>query len=401
MDAMKQTRKLIVSRFDGEQGIFYLKPQNEDTEEQAVACKISLQGTANGHIRSVNINLALTDYEIVRFTNPYLDAENDLFKLKIGDKSIGYIIPYSSIEDSDGIVNEEFDEQQQAYKYYCVKAILEQTLFDKEATFDPIPFSKLVNTNSIFVIIYKRLIIGSDFKIEDYLPSFALRGYYYYPDTVRPNVSSLTTEMRIDPELSSLIDSRFLTCRNNESIKISAAENIVGQNPMMQLLYKKLLTESGNPLHRFLILYQVIEFLVDKKIRSDIDLFLQEQNALTNFKFVQRIHELNNTRSTINKIFEEVKFDEKAEITNALRDFILIFDSTFKSQATGDCIYDIRNLLFHDFKSVLEKNMDGAVTSLVIQCEIMIHQLLISLGQPKFAPEATALSVPSEAKTVA
>jgi len=385
MEPIKQTRKLIVSRFDGDQKCFYLKPQNEDIEVQAVSCNINLHGSANGTLRSVNTRLPLTDYSVFRFTNPYLNAQNDLFKIKYNEKSIGYIIPLSAIEEEAENMDDEFDELKQAYKYYCVKSILEEFDFESEPTSEPIPFSKLVNSNSIFAIIYKHQIKNSGFRIEEYLPSFALKGYYYFPTNVIPNVLSTTSELAKDADLAQLINTRFYSSRNNESVKIDCVENIIAQNPMMVLLYKKLLVESGNALHRFLILYQVIEFLVDKKIRNDLEQVLIEKDNLSNFKFVQRINELNNTRSTINKLFEQVTFNEKQEISNTLSDFIREFDTDFKSLSTGDCLYDIRNLLFHDFKSVLEKNRDGAVRSLVIQCEILIHQLLISLGNNKLS----------------
>lgn len=394
MEAIKETRKLVVSRFEADQNVFYLKPQNESLEEQAVSCKLKLQGVTNGESRTVNTGYPLTNYQVFRFINPYLNAQNDLFRVKYGEKSIGYIIPFAAIEEGDETPDVEFDEPQQAYKYYCVKSILEEFDFPVEPTAEPIPFSDLVDKNSIFVILFKPQIDDVNFKVEDCLPSFAVKGYYFFPKGVSPNVLSIAIDKAGDVEFSNLIDARFYCYRGNHAIKIDHSRDIIDNNPMMQLLYKKLLAESNNSLHRFLILYQVIEFLVDKRIRKDIEAVLAEKDTLTNYRFVQRINELNNTRSTINKLFERVHFDEKAEITNSLRDFILEFDADSKSQTAGDCLYDIRNLLFHDFKSVLEKNKDGAVTSLVIQCEILIHQLLVSLGKNADEPVGAIPVVP-------
>jgi hypothetical protein len=380
METSKQTRNLVVSRYDEKQNIFYLKPQNEELEVEAVYCKIKLQGQSNEKLKKVNTLLPQLEYDVVRFTNPFLNAENDLFKIKFEEKSIGYIIPYAAIEEGDENDSEEFDEPKQAYKYYCIKSILEGYNFGTTSSNALILFSELVDSNSIFIILYKPLIEDKELKIEDFLPSLALKGYYYFPDKVIPSVLNLTYGINHDPDLYNLIESKFFKYRNNESITIKETRNVIERNPIMQILYKKLLTESSNPLHRFLILYQVIEFLVDKKIRTSIDKVFREKDSYTNFKFVQRINEINNTRSTIKNLYDGVIFEDKNEITNTLRNFILIFDSDYKSQSTGDCFYDIRNLLFHDFKSVLEKNQDGIIICLVIHCETLIHQLLLTIG---------------------
>jgi len=378
MEALKQTRKMVVSRFDGEQKNFYLKPQNEEAEEQAVSCNIKLQGMVNEQPLQVKTDFPLTNYSVFRFTNPYLNAQNDLFKINYSDKSIGYIIPFSAIEDNNENPEEEFDVYKQAYKYYCVKSIIENHDFDFQPSGGPIHLSNLVDKDSIFVILCKSLIGDATFKIEDCLPSFALRGYYFFPGNTKPNVLSFAAERTTDVDLNNLIDTRFLANRGNASIHIQKSKIAIEQNQLLYLLYTKLLVESNNPLHRFLILYQVIELLVETKIRKGINGVCIEKDKLNNYDFFQKLFEVNNTRSAISSLFDAVVFSEKTEITNALKDFILQTNANYAKQTTGDCFYDIRNLLFHDFKRVIVKKNDGDISGLVLQCEILIHQLIIS-----------------------
>lgn len=391
MEANKETRKLKVSRFDGEQNNFYLKPQTEAAEDQVVSCKLKLQGIVDGEVKSVNTAVPLDNYKLYRFVNPYLNAQNDMFKISFDDITIGYIIPFAAIESADQNEGEEFDEIEQAYKFYCVKLMLEQFDFPILPLNEPVQLSKLVNPNSIFIIIYKPQVDDENFLLENCFPSLALRGYYHFPENSKPTVLYLSDDIAKDGHLQKLIEARFLFIREQSSISIRSSKSVLHENSILKLLYSRLLVESGNAVHRFLLLYQVIELLVDQQIRNDLEEVLVQKDALSNFKFIQKINELNNTRRAINKIFEIVAFDEKEEITNALRDFVLEFDSFNTSQATGECLYDIRNLLFHDFKTVIDKNRDGAVTSLTIQCEILIHQLLISFNKNKIGEEAVVV----------
>ncbi len=379
MESITEYKAPLVLNYDESQNVFLINLPGAEFQ-LPVYCNIKLQGDKGGVQRSVNTSLDVNDYKVLKFVNPYLNAQNDTFKIKINEKTVGYIIPLSAMEDDSYTHNFDFDEYLQAYKYYGIKSVLEEIDYKNIPKEGKVFFSNLVDKNTIFAVFYQPSIPVRELNFNDFLPSFALKGYYYFQNDVNPNIISLIEEYRNDGSLVSLIDSKFYTIRGNGSLNIHKANKFVENNPLINLLYNKLLAESGNPLHRFLILYQVIEYLVDKKIKEDIDQILSEKESLTNFKFVQKINEINNTRSIINKLFAEVKFDEKSEITSALRDFLQTFEHDYKHQETGDCFYDIRNLLFHDYKSVLQKNMNIEIVSLVIQCEILIHQVLISMG---------------------
>lgn len=366
---------MIVSRYDGK--YFYLTSDDGSKEEQVISCNIRLQGITKGKVCSVKTDISIDEYEVFRFVNPYLNAQNDTFKINLDDKSVGYIFPFASIEEHNDD-SEGFDEYKQAYKYYCARSILEKTISYKEQTQDQIRFSEIVKEDSIYIIIHKPQISNVDFRIEDCLPSFALKGYYYYPVQVNPNVLKLQSDMSRDGELYNLIKTRFHSFRSNGSITVKTTRNPINQNTMINLLYTKLLIESSDAVYRFFLLYQIIEILIDKQVRNDIEEVFSNRSVLTNYELVGKINDSNNTGTALNKLFAMVQFTEKDEITQALRSFILEFNPEFKSNSPGDCLYKIRNLLFHDFKSVFEKNKDGILISLVIQCEILIHQLLIS-----------------------
>lgn len=380
MDALNPVKKMIVSRFDEEQKRFYLKLDEEEAADiMTVSCNIKLRPTAGGEGRAVNTGFSAADYTIYKFANPYLNAQNDLFKIVYLETTIGFIIPFAAIEQDNEIPDEDFNEFRQAYKYYCVKAIIESFDFANITNGANLSFSHLVHKDCIFAIFYNRLINETRFDFENCLPSFALRGYYYFPDNVKPNVVEFTSDKGDANELNELIQTRFLENRNNDSIHIKKSKENINDYSLLKHLYTKMLVEINNPLHRFLVLYQVIEMFVDKNIRKSIDSICREKDNISNYDFFQKLNEINNTRNKINILFNFINFEEKDEITNVLRTFIQGLNPLYSKQSTGDCFYDIRNLLFHDFKRVMEKTQNSEIIGIVIQCEILIHNLTASI----------------------
>lgn len=378
MDGKKQSQQFTFSTFDEKEKIFFLKSIDKQEEILAVNCNVKLSGLVNDKLRKVNLTFDINEYVVHRFANPYLNAQNDIFKLKYKDKNIGYIFPASAlIDDND---DEVFDEIKQAYKFYCIKKILENVTLDNSINIDePKNLSTLLDENSIFVIVYNPQFVSGKFNIYEFLPSLALRGYYFYPEDSVPNVLKISVD-----DISELIETRFHEYRNEDNFKLVSSRNILDSSTIFKLLYKKLLVESGDILHRFLILYQVIEFMIDKHRKEDLKVLFSEISSLSNFKFMQKVNDVNNTRKIINKLFNGVNFDVKEEITNAIISFIREIDSDYQNSDTGSAIYDIRNFIFHDYKKIIEVNKHGEILGLTIQYELMIHHLLIKKGKEDF-----------------
>lgn len=374
--------KCKISNFEREQKILYLETQNEDKDTVAVSFKTKLEGTVNGEFKSVNVDLPSNNYEVCRLVNPFLNAQNDVFKVKTKEKTekvIGYIFPAAALLDDAEDTEEDFDEYKQAFKFYCIKLLIEQfTLNLNISSSQPIELSRMLPENATFIIIFKPQLADRTTSIEDFLPSLALYGYYHFPDNYKPEVMDLLSDE--DEEAKRVIEVRFHQYRNQENISIKNSQAIFKKSELIASLYKKLLVRANNPLYRFLILYQVIEYLVEDNFSIELEKIISERlNINSKFKFVEQVNALTNTRTAINKLFEKVKFAEKTEITNILKSFISEFDNEYEKQTTGDCFYDIRNLLFHDYRSVLGKDKDGTLTSLIIQCELLIHHLVIAL----------------------
>ena len=380
--------KSKISNFDREGKIFYLETQDEDKSTVAISFNTKLEGLSNGNARSVNVDFPSDNYEICRLANPFLIAQNDVFKIKAKEeeKVIGYVFPASALLDDAEDTDDDFDEYKQAYKFYCIKLIIEQFTLELNSSTQPIELSQLLTENVAYIIISKSLLTDKTISLTDFLPSLALYGYYHFPDKLKPDVMDLLSEG--DDETAEIVEKRFHQYRGQENLSVKSSKVIFEKSEMIASLYKKLLVRANNPLYRFLILYQVIEYLVEDSFSIGLEKIIKERlNLNSKFKFVEQVNMLTNTRTAINKLFERVHFDEKNEITSILKSFINEFDNGYDKQTTGDCFYDIRNLLFHDYRSVLGKDKDKILTSLIIQCELLIHHLVITLSNDKETAE--------------
>lgn len=378
-----------IKGFDETKNVFYVNILGDLDKELEVSCKLTLSRDTGNGLQSVNTSLPLENYQVYRFVNPFLTAQNDLFKLKYDEKSIGYILPATSLEDDDNSDINSFSEILQAYKFYCISNIIKTTSFENNDV-DEIRFEDIIDIDSVYVVIYKQSVNNIDFNIINFLPSLAQKGYYFYTDTNISDIKKLTTNSP-----SQIVINNYLKYRKNKNISISSCRPAIENSLLIQLLYTKLLCEIDNPLHRFLIIYQVIEHLLEQNVEKEINSILDDRSNMSNFKFLESLKNVYNTRSSINKLFNLVTFDEKEEITQNLISFNKEFDNDYNKTGPGECLYDIRNLIFHDFKSVLTKNKEDEIRDLVIQCEILIHQLLMNIFKYE-EPEIAKLNGMSE-----
>lgn len=393
MEDKKTLSDLFEISYQEDQNVFHLKkaPSIEsEINDIVVENKIRLSATINGKIKKVNTNLPLDSYEMYEFINPFLNAQNDIFRVKFLDKTIGQMFPAYSLEiDVD---EEDFNEMEQAYRFYCINKIIQKTdattIDLKDDTQTQVQFSKFIDPDSIYLVIYKPS-INSNFNIENVLPSLASKGYYFYPIKTKSNANGLFDNSP-DESLKDLVQNRFHKQRGHKSITLKSSRKLIQEEPLIKLLYVKLLSTSPNTLHRFLLLYQIIEHLTESKFKEELDKVLKKKDDLSNFKFIQKVNEVYSARANINKLINDLVFEDKNEITQIFKDFILEFDNEYDKSATGDCLYDIRNLLFHDFKSILNNNKQNAIDSIIIRFEILIHGIVMSLGETDETVEEAA-----------
>jgi len=357
------------------------KSEKNDLDEITIPCSIQLNGILNGTPKTVDINKDINDYIVGRFINPFLNAQNDVFKIKLeiqnSEKTVGYIFSSASLLNDDEEDEPQFDEFKQAFKYYCLRHIIEQYSWKDISDKYSVDLQTILSEDASYLVLFKPMLKDDEFKLSYLYPSLAYYGYYNFPKKSKPNVLKLIGDYKV--ELEKLIEQKFTYIKSQDSLKLKQIQSIEIDNNLILLLYEKYLVEADNHLYRFLLLYQVIEYLVEKKFLSDLNVLIADRSKYNTNCFYEKILKLKETRSTINKIFSEAKISVDDEVIYVLKSFILSSNSGYEKQSIGDCFYDIRNLLFHDYKSLINSNEKDTEIGLVITCEKLIHDLVLKL----------------------
>lgn len=238
-----------------------------------------------------------------------------------------------------------------------------------------ISFNNFVKDDCIYLTVYKPCLKGIEFKLSEYFPCLALLGYYNYPDGSNNSLKYIISSSQ--EAISQVVNVRYLNQRHERNIRLKRLNGLFEKSNVIKVIYEKLLVNTDNQVYRFIILYQIIEELVEIQYEKGIGELIDKREGLSKAKFLEKINELANTRKVIKHFFSQLHFDGKEEITSIIKDFILQFDQEYSKTETGDCFYDVRNLLVHDFKTVIEKGDESNLTGLLIQYEILIHQLVL------------------------
>jgi len=371
--------KYYFSEYNRDQKIFIAKSQNSEKRDLLISCDLDFDG--------IKFNKNINEYEVGLYINPYLNAQNDVFTLQDYDleRIIGYIFPLNAlIEDSyleveeqnvnnkNNIKNKEYIK---AYKFYSYKFLLTEFEINNPEKLDQdkLLLSDIYDDKIIVVIIYKPLIESGNNVLKLYNPSLALHGYYNYTN----NLSFYNYIQEHSVILESTIQNHYLKYRGKSNIKIKKCNDKVLADPIIDLLYNKFLPIADNSLYRFLLLYQFIEHFIDLHFRTELSKLLVEIKSLTAYEIFDELVELKKERKRINQILNNISFDDKSVIENLLKRFITNFKSDYKKNTLGDYFYDIRNLLVHNYKKILEKDAEIESLPIIILLEIVIHNLIL------------------------
>lgn len=379
--------QFTISPFNIDSNSFRLTKGTETYLEIECNIQIKSEQDNNGEVNPIKTDIAFNDYILIRLVNPFLKAQSDCFKVKVNDTSSSHVVGYifSSAElSSEDVDKNNFDEYKQAFKFYAIAKILQDYNWSEYdfKSFDKKSSSFFVEDDCAYFIALKTRFNDVHVDLKDYLPNLAVYGYYNYPKHNKPNAYSIVNSEN-EAYVNDIITKRYLKNRSETmQLNINSSKHFFESNSFIETLYKDFFIKSDNLLYRFLLLYQIVEHFVELETSKKINNIIKDWSQSDTVLFIKKLRDLSDTRSIINSLFNRSSIcDEKEEITEALKSFIRTEDSDYEKSSTGDCFYDVRNLLFHNYKNVISKNVDKEVDNLVIQCEFLIHNLIVSLSK--------------------
>ena len=329
------------------------------------------------------------DFQLVFLHNAYLYAENDIFEIYLHeeDTRIGWIIPLQAL------MSNEHDKSGNAHflKYAFVafhKLLKNQEEFESSSpSFSP---TSNYTLNDFFpkdiiilVICNQKINVINDFSIYNFLPSLANYGYYTY----KPKDNKVPIENYPD------IEKYFNAIRLNRGrITLKNSCNFYKENFYVNELYKNLLNTVLHPLMRFHYLYQIIEIMLEEIYESEFNRNLSEysENKLTRNDLREKLIKLDE-RKRLKKIFNENGLDNslKIDLEHECKKILFEFKNDDSTQ-TSDLLYDLRNLVTHNFHKFTGKQEHlNYLDHVNFRFELLLNALLINFQVKKIPKPPT------------
>ncbi|PKL85312.1 MAG: hypothetical protein CVV22_08590 [Ignavibacteriae bacterium HGW-Ignavibacteriae-1] len=320
------------------------------------------------------------DYEIVYLHNPYLNAENDIFEVYVNepDTRIGWIFPLQALlsNEHDKATNIHF--LKYAFVAYNKLLLNHENFHLRSHNYNPsisLSIEDFYPKDLIILIISKsQKALVNNFSIEYYLPSLTGFGYYIYK--INDNKNPIHNYQDIE--------NFFVNIRNDrQRITLKKMCNIYSDNFYIKELYKNLLNGVLHPLMRFHYLYQIIELMSEDLYEVE---FLKNIDDYSNKKLTRNDLRENltslNERKRLGKIITENSIEQsiKTDLFQECNKILIDFEK--EANDSPDALYDLRNLITHNFRKITEKQEHLNTLDYVnFRFEILIKDLLINFKE--------------------
>lgn len=271
-------------------------------------------------------------YVIELVINPYLNKESDVIKLQNAEGGIGYIFPISILESEDNL-----DKEYRGMHYYTYSAYM-ILLKRLEKIKDEQVFSKNFEDN-ICVFILDKTRIDKEDSLEKCIHSLRKWGYSYFED--HNNITPI-------PYYSNSIYKR------NKRLKLNFTIPDLYNHKMVDYLLREY-SKASSPLHRFIILYQIIEYLYEIEAKKEANIIIKKYSSdtITYNDFSSDLRALTSEKSKINKIFDRCgKLRLYQDFINEYTDLCteISYSPNCSKDAIADQFYSFRNLLTHSYR---------------------------------------------------
>lgn len=313
------------------------------------------------------------NYQIFVLSNNYLVAEKDFFQVydSDGNHRLGWVFTISNLEskEPDLIKNEHFNNYKLAAYYLLLqaKSNIKPKPIEKAMLYPKI--SDIYDKDDVFIVIYDEN--KTVFPILNYLPSLSKYGYYI--KNKYDNIAKIESKRNFCLKLREKKEKKI-------HIKISNCGNENAR--FVNDLYSNHLKSSGHHLLRFHVLYQFIEFylshILERDSKSIIDDYIQDRKDVNGF--MEKIGKIKNERTRINKFISyagALGNNLDSNTINLKRDCNLFLRKCNREpkDSLGDLVYDVRNLIVHEYRSVASSEI-ALLEDIINEIELLVTNVI-------------------------
>lgn len=321
---------------------------------------------------SIEVPVDYNAYRIFILNNNYLNAEGDFFQVfdRNENKRIGWIFTIDNLEskDLDIISNIHLNKYKLIAYHLLLQAKGEQINADDIS--DNPKISDIYSKDSIIMILSNSDIPDIEkFSIVNYLPSLSKYGYYAS--------NNFDNKVKIISK-----NDLYLNVRQTRKINTTNAKIRIEDIRFINELFSYHLQASEHPLLRFHMLYQVIEYYLSVIFDKESEKIINELigKDINKNDFIERISALKNERKQIRGLITYIddlkdrrEFDSE-DLTKDCKEFLRVHKRE-ANKKLGDLIYNIRNLVVHEYRSIEEKDY-VLFESIINQFELLIISVI-------------------------
>lgn len=290
-------------------------------------------------IDDLDSDIQVNDYVVELLINPMLSNESDIYSLcmirnddSTKKQSIGAIFPVSAL-DSD----------QQLRKGLCdYLYVAFWHLLDRLKSIKAGDFSSNFESNVCVVVFSKRL-VGTDNPLHMCIHSLRKYGYSYFEafNKVVP-IEGYSRDIIIQP--------------SQKNIVVEVSEPILYGHPIIDRILRDL-KSANNVTHRFVLLYQVVELLMEDAISQDVVRIynMLQRHVISTNDYFEKVSRVSRERARVTTIFDLCtinandckKFRDSCRTLFTLAGFIDDFTTN-----DSDLFYNFRNKMTHSYRAL-------------------------------------------------
>lgn len=291
------------------------------------------------------------DAGVVYLRSPYYHAAMDRFGIFLKQdgvpKSFGYLFPVSLLDKANDQEYENIKEWQQDMMYIGYKKLLDlchesNKLYHKGDLVEAL--EKIGVGDDVFMLVYDSNIEKNETK---FVPALYENGFYKVPDPYGE------TRLYTSSYMKKMIAGEG---HHKDLILKEATESFV-KFGFVEDLYVNLLPYIENSAFRYILLYQVIEYLIDLKKNETWFNSMNTFSAKHSNELIHKLIETGKEESLINMVF--VGWKRGADIYLEFNDYARKLYDGVKKEWNSDTdfpayMYGVRNILVHNLKEAVE-----------------------------------------------
>lgn len=319
-------------------------------------------------------NLADKDARLIFLRSPYYRAAIDRFGVVLdhdGDRSsFGYLFPVSLLDKANEQEYLGMKEWQQDMLYIGFRKLLDychsnNKLFERGVVVETLEDIKI--EEDVFLFIYDANVENDEARI---IPALYDKGFYLTEDPYQ------RTKLYSSSYMKRLI---AWDMHHNDLALKEVTESFV-KFGFVKELYVKLIPYVENSAFRYILLYQVIEYLMDMKKNETWFNSMNDFSAKHSNELIHNLMETGKEESLINMVFVGVKRSDAIfhEFINYAKQ---LYDGVNKKREKNDdfpaYMYGVRNILVHNLKEAVA--FSSIIDELAERYEKIIGMLIMSV----------------------